>query len=194
MIYTLHGIVAEHRPPFFVVECGGVGFQVFTNGRTIGALPRQGESVKVFCFTHLRENEIRLFGFLDEQTLRLFELLNTVSSVGPKTALGILDLDSVENITAAIVERRADVLSHASGIGKKTAERIVLELHTKMALLGSSERLEKMSVDAEVESVLLNLGYQRSAIRTVLHELPAVSGEGIEVRLRAVLRGLGKPR
>jgi len=194
MIYTLAGIVSERQTSFFVVECGGVGFQVLSNARTLSALPREGEKVKIFCFAHFRDEEIQLFGFLDEQTLRLFQLLKTVASVGPKTALGILDLDSVENIMAAIVEKRADVLSRASGIGKKTAERIILELHNKIALSESGERAEKIGMDVEVEDVLANLGYPRQNIRNILRELPSAQKETIEERLRSALRELGKRR
>ena len=193
MIYTLTGTVSERQTSFFVVACGGVGFQVLSNTRTLSALPHDGK-VKIFCSAFFRDEEIQLFGFLDEQTLRLFQLLNTVASVGPKTALGILDLDSVENIMAAIVEKRSDVLSRASGIGTKTAERIILELHNKIALSESGERAEKMGMDVEVEEVLANLGYPRQSVRNVLQGLPKVQDGTIEVRLRATLRELGKPR
>jgi Holliday junction DNA helicase RuvA len=118
----------------------------------------------------VREERIELFGFHGEEELKMFEMLNSVGGVGPKTALGVLDIDRVPNIMAAILEKRADVLTHASGIGKKTAERIILELHNKVKLPEGHET-KGMNINREVEDVLVGLGYARHDIREALQSI-----------------------
>jgi Holliday junction DNA helicase RuvA len=189
MIYTLRGKTTIIGDNFFVLECAGVGYKVFTNKRTLASLPI--EEFLVYCYHHIREDQEDLFGFLETESLRLFELLNTVSGVGPKTALGILDLESVPNILAAILEKRADVLSHASGIGKKTAERIILELQAKIALVGSEALMKSADENLEVEEVLISLGYPRAKAREAVRGLPK-DLKNMEERLRKALQDLGR--
>ena len=189
MIYTLRGKTTIIGDNFFVLECAGVGYKVFTNKRTLASLPT--EEFLVYCYHHIREDQEDLFGFLETESLRLFELLNTVSGVGPKTALGILDLESVPNILAAILEKRADVLSHASGIGKKTAERIILELQAKIALVGSEALMKSADENLEVEEVLISLGYPRAKAREAVRGLPK-DLKNMEERLRKALQDLGR--
>lgn len=189
MIYTLRGKAILTGENFFVLECNGVGYRVFSNKRTLESLP----SLEFVAYTyhHIREDQEDLFGFLETESLRLFEMLNTVSGVGPKTALGILDLDSVPNILAAILEKRADILSHASGIGKKTAERIILELQAKIALVGSEALMKTADENLEVEEVLVSLGYPRARARAAVQKLPK-DLKNMEERLRRALQDLGK--
>lgn len=172
-------------------ENGGLCFKIFTNGRTLDRLPREGGQARIFTFLYIREERLELYGFLEEQALRLFEILNTVAGVGPRTALGVLDTDEVPNIMAAIVERKTEFLTKASGIGRKTAERVILELQGRIKLPASKTLTEKMTLDAEVEEALVSLGYGRSDIRRAL---PSIDSEAktLEARLKDVLKFLGR--
>ncbi|MFH0806620.1 MAG: Holliday junction branch migration protein RuvA [Candidatus Brennerbacteria bacterium] len=193
MIHTLRGILTARHEHAAVVDCHGIGLLVQMNPRALAALPKTGEEVMLYTHFYLREERVELFGFLEAQSLALFELLNSVAGVGPKTALGVLDAETPENLMAAIFERRTDLLTKTPGIGKKTAERIVLELSTKIAAPASKERTAAMDRDHEVEEVLVNLGYARDSVKNVLSSLPA-SPQGItaETRIRDALKALAR--
>ncbi|TSC52781.1 MAG: holliday junction DNA helicase RuvA [Parcubacteria group bacterium LiPW_41] len=188
MWYSITGEVQEKKKGFFVLLVNGLGYKIYTNTNTLGVV--DGKTT-VYTHIHVREDAFDIFGFLTEETLLLFEMLISVSGVGPKTALGILDLDNVSNLTAIILEKRADILSRASGIGKKTAERIILELHTKMKEFGVVESTGNHDVRNEVEEVLVNLGYIRAVARKTAQE---AKGDTIEERLRNALRSIGTNR
>ncbi|MDI6821057.1 MAG: Holliday junction branch migration protein RuvA [Patescibacteria group bacterium] len=191
MIYTLKGVLVERGNNFFVVECNGIGFKVLTSEQSFLKLPPLGSEFKIFCFLYVREEQFELYGFLEEEGMKLFEMLNTVAGVGPKTALGILDIDSAPNIMAAIIEKRADLLTHASGIGRKTAERIILELANKIKLPHAKTLTKEADLNHEVEEVLVGLGYLRSDARKIL-EKTNQDLKTIEERLRFALRELGR--
>ncbi|MCL4399752.1 Holliday junction branch migration protein RuvA [Patescibacteria group bacterium] len=191
MIYTVSGLVSKKKENFLVVESYGVGFKIFSNSQTIYRSPKEGESVKVYCHTHVKEDAIELYGFLDEGELGFFEMLISVSGVGPKTALLILDLDSFPNVMAAIVGKKADVLSRASGVGKKTAERIILELHSKINISEVKGLDKATEVNIEVEDALVGLGYDRSLIKRVLGELKESPESSLENKLKSALKVLG---
>lgn len=191
MIYTLAGKLAEHGENYVIVEVGGFGLKVLADSRTLANLPPLGSEIKLFSFLYVREERVELYGFLREGELKLFEMLNTVAGIGPKTALGIISTDSVENIMAAIIEKRTELLTRTSGIGQKTAERIILELHNKIKLPKAKSLAEAMDINLEVEEALVGLGYNRGEVRKVL-----AGGEGggqtLEERLKQALKCLAK--
>jgi len=191
MLYSVSGKVVDRGADFFIIETGILSFRILASERTIAALPPAGGTARVFTFLYLREDRLELYGFLEEQALRLFEILNTVPGVGPKTALGILDVDEVPNIMAAIIEKRADLLTKAPGIGRKTAQRIILELQGRIKLPGSQALTEKMTLDAEVEEALVGLGYSRGEVRRVLQSLDSKANT-LEGRLKEALKFLGR--
>jgi len=190
MIHTLCGNVSGRGERHFTLLCGPVGVTVFTNTRTVGALPKEG-AVRVFTFLYVRDEQLELYGFLDEESLKLFSLLNSVSGVGPKTALGILDMDTVPNIIAAIIEKRAELLTRTSGIGKKTAERIILELQSKVQVAHAQALTKVMDLDREVEEALVGLGYPRGEVKTALSRIGG-EAQTLEERLRLGLKSLGR--
>lgn len=192
MIHSVRGILKTRTDSFVVIDVHGIGLKVFTNAQTILKCANVGGEIEMMCHLRVREDAMDLYGFLDEHTLRLFELLNSVSGVGPKSALSLLDLDSVPNITAAIFERKADLLARASGIGKKTAERIVLELSAKIGGLTSKEVIQGMEMSVEVEDALLSLGYTRPEVRGALHVIKDTNYPTMEDKLKAALKVLGK--
>jgi len=191
MIHTLKGKLADRNDSSLVVEVGGVGFRVFTNERTAAEAKIENE-VKLFCHLHVREDKLELYGFLDEGALKLFELLISVSGIGPKSALAILDIDATENIIAAIAGKRPDILTRASGVGLKTAERVILELQSRIKLPGGSKHLtEAMDANQEVEEALVGLGYSRLMVRQVISKV-GPEFKTLEDRLRQALKNLGR--
>ncbi len=191
MIYTLEGNLKSLGDNFLVLGVGGIGFKVFTNKQALASLPPAGGPISLFCYLHVREDLLELYGFREEGALKLFELLNAVSGIGPKTALSILDLDTVPNIMAAIIEKRADLLSRAPGIGEKTAGRIVLELQNRIKMPKASTLSQAMGVNAEVEEALVGLGYNRSDVRKVLGDI-SPEKKTLEEKLREALKIMGR--
>jgi Holliday junction DNA helicase RuvA len=194
MIHSLSGTLSEKRTDSAVITISGVGLRCYMNSGTTSRLPALGEKITVFCTLRIRDEEVELYGFLDEPTRKFFDLLCTVSGIGPKSALAILDVDSIQNITDAIVERRADLLSRAPGVGKKTAERIVVDLQNKLELKHSAEIAGTMGVAAELEEVLVGLGYSKIESRNAVAEAQKendFSQVGFETQLREALRVLG---
>jgi Holliday junction DNA helicase RuvA len=190
MIYGLTGRLAAKDEHFLVITVGGIDFKVFVGERTLRASGAVGGEIKVFTHFHVREDAMDLYGFLAEDELRFFELLISISGVGPKSALSIIDVASMEELAAAIQEGRPDLLTKASGIGRKTAERIIIELRGKVASTRSGEVVEKMDTDADLVDALSNLGYRREEARSVLAKIPREVA-GVEARLKEALRLLG---
>jgi len=191
MIYQLSGTLLGKRETFAIVDVAGVGYQVFLSATTIGLLPDVGAQVTLFTFHHVKEDGMSLYGFLNENELRFFELLITVSGVGPKSALSVLASDTVEHLMAAILEGRAELLARASGVGKKTAERVVLELKSKIHLPESHSIAERMDTDSEVEELLVGLGYLRGQVKKAVSEV-GKTATTLEDKIRKSLQILGK--
>ena len=184
MIYNISGKLSSVSDRFAVVQVNGVGYKIYLSSRVISNLPKIGSDIFFYTYLNVREDGMDLFGFLNEEELSFFELLISVSGVGPRSALSILDVASLEELSAAIKEGRPDLLSHASGIGKKTAERIIVELKTKVQSIKASSVVEKMEVDEDLIEVLANLGYRRDDARVALSKVD-LNIQGINDRLRA---------
>ena len=191
MIYRVSGKLVLIADRFIVIETGGIGFKVHISARTLAGLGAPGVDIAFFTHMHVREDGMDLFGFLSEAELVFFELLISISGVGPRSALSILDVASLEELSAAIKEGRPDLLSRASGIGKKTAERIIIELKTKVQSVKAGIVVEKMEVDEDLIEALANLGYRRDDARSALSKV-GTDVQGINDRLRATLSILGK--
>lgn len=132
MIAKLAGTLLSKNEGAVVVEVGGMGFEVQVPLSTLRSLPAEGSRVDFHTFLLVREDEVRLFGFLSPEEKRLFEILNTVQRVGVRTALDILSALTVEDFRAAVATENLQVLTHVPGVGKKTAERIVFELKGRL--------------------------------------------------------------
>lgn len=189
MIYTLEGKLAAVRDNFAVVEAGGIGFKVYFAPVVRAKLPPIGERMRWHCFLYVRENALDLYGFLAEDELKLFELLNSISGVGPKLALGILSVSDAKYVRAAIKEGRTELLTKASGVGKRTAERIILELKNKVEAEGAKETVRIMEAETDLEETLVALGYSKSQARNAVEKIPA-SAKEFEAKLREALRVL----
>lgn len=167
MIAQLRGQLIHKTPTQSVIECAGVGYEIFHTPFTAENL--QGKEVKVFVHTHLREDALQLFGFSSFEERQLFRELLKVSSIGPKLALSILSGISHSDLLMALQLKDVQRLQKIPGIGKKTAERLSLELGDRIAKANILPM--GTSVELELESVLQNLGYQRSEIQKALQNL-----------------------
>lgn len=189
VIHSLSGRLKHRGKGFIVVETGGVGFKVAVHDRFLSKLPAPGSEVSLYSHLHVREDALDLYGFASAEELNLFELLNSVAGVGPKSALAILELADYKSIAAAIKEGRPDVLTRTSGIGRKTGERIVLELRHKVEAELSQAALGKMEADADLAETLAGLGYRREEVRAALQKVPAEVTD-VAARLKEALKVL----
>ncbi|HEY0795661.1 MAG TPA: Holliday junction branch migration protein RuvA [Acidisarcina sp.] len=182
MIAHLRGKLFSKRPGQAVVECGGVGYDVVISVPTFAALPAEGAEVSLFIYTVVREDALALFGFLELHEKRLFERLITVTGVGPKLAVTILSGLSPERTVSAIRAQDHAMLTRIPGVGKKLAERLVVELKDKLEDMASAPvpRIAGPAAD-DVLSALTNLGYQRpaalKAIETVVEKDKAAAAD-----------------
>ena len=186
MIYSIEGKLALKDDHFAVVTAGGLGLKLFASRLTLEALPAAGTEVKFFCHLHVREDALDLFGFTSPNELEFFEMLISVSGVGPRSALAILDTGPLGELSAAIKENRPDRLTRAPGIGRQTAERVIIELRTKVQSSKSSAVVEKMQTDSDLVEALTSLGYHRDQARAALAHVDE-KVVGTEDRLRAAL-------
>lgn len=171
MIAHLRGRLLSKSPNQAVVECGGVGYDVAITVPAFSALPPEGAEVALFVNTQVREDAIALFGFLDREEKRLFEKLISVSGIGPKLGITVLSGISAPSLVAAIRGGDHATLTKIPGIGKKTAERVVLELKDKlddMLSATSSPGFQAGPVADDVLSAMVNLGYQRAAVQKAI--------------------------
>ena len=166
MIAHLRGKLMQKDPARVVVDVNGVGYEIFIPLTTFTALPETGSEVSIDIHTHVREDIIALYGFSTRRERTIFEKLMTISGIGPKLAVTILSGGSVEELVGAI--KRSDLarLTAIPGVGKKTAERIVLELKDK--LRDFAEAVQKPGVETDVMSALENLGYSRALVESAL--------------------------
>lgn len=190
MIHTLSGVFDMKGDNFAVVNVGGVGYKIFGTKRFLESA-EAGAPAKIFTHYYLRENVAELYGFLAKEELMFFELLTSVSGVGPKSALNIMNTAPLKDLTAALNEGRPDLLTQASGIGRKTAERVVVELRGKVASLASQETVARMEKDADLQETLLSLGYRRHEAQLAIAKIPK-EFQALEERLRAALKLLRK--
>lgn len=167
MIAHLRGRLADKNPSRIVVDVNGVGYEVFVPVTTFNTLPEKGADVSIDVHTHVREDVIALYGFSSRRERAIFEKLMTISGIGPKLAVTILSGGSVEDLVGAI--RRNDLarLTAIPGVGKKTAERIVVELKDKLQEFAMTA--EKPAVEMDVLSALENLGYNRAMAEGALN-------------------------
>jgi len=172
MIAKLRGLLDSTTETACVVDVGGVGYQLFCSARTLRALPRVGEAVKLFVETHVREDHIHLYGFASEAERAWFNLLQTVQGVGAKVALGILGSLPTDELTRALASGDKTMLTRCDGVGPKLAVRLITELKDKLGGLelgAASVGLPEAAAAAEAPgavsdalSALVNLGYKRA--------------------------------
>ncbi len=210
MIARLSGVLVERLPTRIVVECGGVGYDVVCSQYTLAALPSEGEPVTLRIYTHVTDAKMSLFGFADAQERALFDLLITVKNVGPSTAIAILSGSNPRDIATLIMHEDLVGLTRIKGVGKKTAELTIVELHDKCAELvlgwdagGALRPSANGSVVAparlrggrhpmieEVMNALVGMGWRPQEAEQAVAELPVAPEATIEALLRQALRSM----
>jgi holliday junction DNA helicase RuvA len=193
MIAHLRGKLISRHPSLVIVETAGVGYDVTISVPAFAELPPLGSEVAFHIHTHVREDQIALYGFLRPEEKQLFEKLITVSGIGPKLAITILSGMPADEMVSSIRGNDLARLTKIPGIGRKTAERMVLEIRDKLPPAGAEETRVIPSLSAtqeDVLSALLNLGYQRAAAEKALS---AVAKDGsFDAMFRAVLAAMAK--
>jgi Holliday junction DNA helicase RuvA len=191
MIGRLQGTLAEKNPPQVLVDCNGVGYEVDVPMSTFYNLPAPGEKVTLLTHFVVREDAQILFGFGTAGEREAFRQLIKISGVGPRTALSVLSGMSVADIAQAVTAQDAGRLIKVPGIGKKTAERLLLELKGKIgADLGNAVAGAGSDAQADIQQALLALGYSEKEAAAALKALPKDVGvsEGIKLALKALAR------
>lgn len=173
MIGRIQGILVEKSFPQVIVSAHGVGYEIDVPMSTFYPLPRTGEEITLLTHLVVREDAHLLFGFLTAAERAAFRQLLKVSGVGPKVALSVLSGMSVDDLSAAIASEDAARLTKVPGIGKKTAERLVLELRDKLPKVLPAARSQAASANADVLNALLGLGYNEREASAVVKQLPA---------------------
>lgn len=194
MFYYVKGELVMTDPQSAVVDCGGVGYKLTVSMNTLSRLTELGKKVCLYTHFSVREDAVELFGFYDTEELYAFRLLISVSGVGPKAAIAILSLLSPAKFAVAVSTGDTKTLSKASGVGAKTAARIVLELKDKVSATAVADDGEAVVetarggiIDDAIEALML-LGYQR---QTAQKALAGCKGETLEELMRAALNKIG---
>jgi len=209
VIARLDGVLIERMPPHVVIDVGGVGYDVVVSGYTLAGLPADGERVVLRVFTHATENKVALFGFIDRQERTLFDLLITVKNVGPSTAIAILSGSNPREIATLIANEDVPGLTRIKGVGKKTAELLVVELKDKAAealmTWDAAGGLKPIVVPAgaarikatnrhpmvdEVMMALVGMGWRPAEAEQAVVDLPVAPEATIEQLLRQALRSM----
>lgn len=169
MIAHLRGQLISKSPQHAIVEAGGVGYEVLISIPAFTALPGEGSDVAFHIHMHVREDTLALYGFLDPAEKRIFERLITVNGVGPRLAITVLSGLNTERLVTAIRGQDHATLTQIPGVGKKLAERLVVELKDKLEDMASASQPNEAGPLAEdVLSALVNLGYQRPAVQKAI--------------------------
>lgn len=193
MIAHLRGKLISKHPNQAIVEAAGVGYDVHISVPTFSGLPALGSEAAFYIHTHVREDALSLFGFLKLEEKQLFEKLIAVSGIGPKLAITILSGMPAETMVSAIRGNNVALLTRIPGIGKKTAERMVLELRDKLESFGVTPAAAAASpVEEDVISALVNLGYQRPLAERALAKLGTTGEDSFDVLFRKALAALAK--
>lgn len=195
MIAQLAGALAYKSPEQLVVDVHGVGYQVFVSLNSFYRLPAPGSPVSLLIHTHVREDSLQLFGFAEQAEKELFLLLLGVSGIGPRLALNILSGTPTQELQAAIEAGDLVRLVAIPGIGKKTAERLIVELRDKVRLLGGTRPSDgagpTTGMEAEAISALLNLGYRRGEAERAVQGAITAGAADIESVIRSALKRVG---
>ncbi len=201
MFYYVNGIVAHIEPYLAVIDCGGVGYACKTTSYTISAL-KKGDKGKLFTYLNVREDAMELFGFATQEELNLFQQLISVSGVGPKAALSILSARTPANLALSIITGDEKALTCAQGVGKKIAQRVILELKDKLAkgqsFGGGGERYGGTGITvipenklSEASAALAVLGYSQGEINVALKGID-LEGLTLEQVIKQALKKMMK--
>ena len=201
MIAFVHGIAADMTENSVIVETGGIGYEIYMTGESLSQLP-MGEKVKIHTYFQVREDAMQLYGFLKKDDLQMFKLLLGVNGVGPKAAMGVLSGITADELRFAVLSDDVKTLSKAPGIGKKTAQKLILELKDKLKLedafeLKLAHEQEKTAASGDVSdgrqeavAALVALGYSSTDALRAVRKVTEVSPDDVEGLLKAALKNM----
>ncbi len=189
MISQITGPVVLKTEKYLIIEANGLGYKVFATAELLNQSKTE-QKIKAWTYLAVRENALDLYGFASKEELDFFELLNTVSGIGPKTALGILNVANVSSLRKAISSGETAHLTKVSGLGKKMADKIVLELKGKIGTYEEIHVGHKEEIDA-IEA-LKSLGYSHKEAREALQEIDSSTLLTTSAKVKAALKHLGK--
>jgi Holliday junction DNA helicase RuvA len=193
MIANVQGRVVEIEKDHIVIEIGGVGIQVFIPQQVRNRL-HTGESIFLFTVLVVREDSLTLYGFETKESREYFNLLLSVNGIGPRSALSILATLEPEAIRRAVIHEQAEIFAHVPGIGRKTAQKILLHLQDRIKAAPGMEPVAVMSeTDTEVLAALTTLGYSVVEAQTALQNIPVDTPQEVETRLRLALQFFSRP-
>jgi Holliday junction DNA helicase RuvA len=191
MIAKLTGKIDYLKDNYAVVDVHDVGYKVYLSVYTFGKVAGfGGNPVELHVHTYVREDQLALYGFLTIEEKEMFELLISISGIGPKAAMGILSIATPNTIKTAILNEDPSILTKVSGIGKKTAERVILELKNKVADLSVGEK-EEAVIDSDAIEALVSMGYSVSDARDAL-KMVSLEIKDVGARIKEALRNLGR--
>ena len=181
----------EKNDKFLVVGVNGIGYKVFSHAGILGNISENGQNVKIWTHLYVREDAMDLYGFFNKEELDFFEVLISISGIGPRSALGILEVAPVSSLKQAIVSEDETFFTKVSGVGKKTAQRLILELKSKLAKTVVLEKGEGFKEMGDAFEALVTLGYKAGDVRKVLNELPREM-ESMEEKVKEALKRLDR--
>jgi Holliday junction DNA helicase RuvA len=190
MIGFLRGTVAARTTDGCFLDVSGVGYRLACSATTLAALPPEGKEVRLWTHLHVREDTLALFGFATESEQRIFEALLGVSGVGPKVALQVCSAFTPEALRKALVTDDVAAISSVPGIGKKTAQRMVLDLKEKLALPDLEIVGVRPDALSKARSALENLGYSAGEVRVALSEVTPAADDSVEDVIKSALKVL----
>ncbi len=194
MIGFLKGKLLDFEENILLLDINGVGYEV--EMAIMNTIPQIGEQVEIYIYTYVREDAIKLFGFVEKEEKELFIALLTVNGIGPRAALNIVSSMPAERFINAIQQENRDVLKEISGIGPKTASRLILELQGKVEELAVNLAVENNSIkqDSDLFAALNSLGYANNEIDSILRQLSFEDDIPLSEKIKIVLSQLGKGR
>jgi Holliday junction DNA helicase RuvA len=191
MISHLKGKIIFRGDRFVVLDVSGVGYHIYVTPDALRRLPKEGGEISFWTHLYVRENIMELYGFFERSELQFFEMLISISGIGPKGALGVLSVASVDTLRKAISAGDTSYLTKVSGIGKKIAEKIVLELKEKLGGADFISGSETLQEEQDAIEALQALGYSMSEAREALKQI-SVDISGTSARVKEALKNLGK--
>ncbi len=191
MIAQITGKIAQKTDKYLVVNTGGVGYQIFAPTDVLSRAGNTGDEISLWTYLAVRENAMDLFGFETIDEKNFFELLLSVSGIGPRSALSILSIAPMETIKKAIGSGDTSYLTKVSGIGRKTAEKIVVELRDRLSALGHNDDTGSLRGESDILEALQSLGYSLNDARNAAKEVPA-DIVGTNARIKEALKRLGR--
>lgn len=203
MIAFVNGIVEDYTEDSVILDVNGIGYEVKISADTASALPSVGERMKLYTYTYVREDAFCLYGFLTRDDLEIFKKLITVSGIGPKGGLAVLSVMSADDLRFAILSGDAKMIATAPGIGKKTAERVILDLRDKISMedtmihrqmteqdMGQNAAGEDNRIRTEAVEALTALGYSAQEALQAVKKVTLTDDMDVEAVLKAALKNM----